>query len=52
MYARSVDPVERQVDACNAHDLDAFAACYADDIVIGDGRGTVLLAGREALWLT
>lgn len=23
---------QRQLDAYNAHDLDAFAACYADDI--------------------
>ena len=32
-----MNPVERQVDAYNAHDLDAFVACYTDDIVTSDG---------------
>ena len=27
-----VDIVQRQFDACNAHDLDAFCACFADDV--------------------
>ncbi len=27
-----VDPVQRQLDAYNAHDLDAFIANYADDV--------------------
>jgi hypothetical protein len=49
MYARCVDPVERQVDAYNAHDLDAFVGCYADNVIISDSRGAVLLAGRKAM---
>lgn len=49
MYARRVDPVERQVDAYNAHDLDAFLGCYANEVVIRDARGAVLLVGREAM---
>lgn len=28
------DVAQRQLDAYNAHDLDAFVACYADDIRI------------------
>lgn len=27
-----VDIVQRQLDAYNAHDLDAFCACFADDV--------------------
>ena len=44
-----MNPVERQVDAYNAHDLDAFVACYTDDILISDGAGAVLVAGREEM---
>lgn len=29
-----VDVVQAQDDAYNAHDVDAFAACYADDVTI------------------
>ena len=25
-------PVQRQVEAYNAHDLDSFAKCYSDDL--------------------
>jgi hypothetical protein len=38
----STDPVQvvqAQVDAFNAHDIDAFAACYADDVTITDLSG-------------
>jgi hypothetical protein len=34
------DPVERQVDAYNRKDLDAFLACYAADTVVEDAAGT------------
>jgi len=27
-----IDIVQRQLDAYNAHDLDAFCACFADDV--------------------
>src|SRR5688500_12577856 len=41
---------QRQLDAYNAHDLDAFLACYTDDVEVHDVRaGTVLLRGREAM---
>ena len=30
----AVDVVQRQLDAYNAQDLDAFCACFADDCVI------------------
>jgi hypothetical protein len=38
----STDPaqiVQAQVDAYNAHDIDAFAACYADDTTLIDLSG-------------
>ena len=43
------DAVERQVDAYNAHDLDAFVACYAEGVVIEDAAGRVLMSGRDAM---
>jgi hypothetical protein len=44
---QSVNPVEAQVKAYNAHDLDGFLACYSQDIVIRDGEGIVLVRGIE-----
>ena len=35
----SPDPVQAQVDAYNARDIDAFVAPYADDVVITDAGG-------------
>ena len=32
------DAVERQVVAYNNHDVDAFVACYAENVVIEDDR--------------
>jgi hypothetical protein len=41
---------QRQLDAYNAHDLEAFLACYTEDVEVRDVRaGTVMLQGREAL---
>ncbi|MBE1160926.1 nuclear transport factor 2 family protein [Dyella acidiphila] len=34
-----VQVVQAQVEAYNAHDIDAFAACYADDVSIVDLSG-------------
>ena len=41
------DAVERQVRANNAHDLDAFVACYAEAVVIEDAARGPLLSGRD-----
>jgi hypothetical protein len=38
-------PVQRQLDAYNAHDVEAFLASYAEDVVIRHGDGTVLMTG-------
>jgi len=41
--------IDRQVDAYNARDIDAFAACYADDLVIVDAAGAEQTRGRAQL---
>jgi hypothetical protein len=41
------DTVERQVRAYNAHDVDAFTACYAEKVVVHDADGNVLMSGRD-----
>ena len=46
---RMSDPVQRQLEAYNAKDADAFVACYAGDAVIADPSGTVLVQGAGAL---
>lgn len=43
------DPVERQLAAYNAHDVEAFLACYAPDAVVTDGYGTTLMNGAESI---
>ena len=41
---------QRQLDAYNAHDADAFAACYAPDVRVERlPGGEVVAEGREAL---
>ena len=44
-----MDPVQAQVDAYNARDIDAFVAAYAPDVVITDPSGTPMLGGHEAM---
>jgi putative hydrolase of HD superfamily len=42
--------VQRQVDAYNAHDLEAFVATYTDDVVITvASSGQVVVQGKAAL---
>ena len=43
------DAVEKQVEAFNARDLQAFVACYAPEAVIEDADGGVQMSGREAI---
>lgn len=45
----SHEPVQRQVDAYNAHDVEAFLQCYAEDAVVRHGDGRVLMAEKEAM---
>jgi len=54
-YRRSVsasDVVARQAEAYNAHDLEGFLACFAPDVVIRSGDGTVLTEGIDAMRTT
>jgi hypothetical protein len=41
--------VDRQVDAYNARDVEAFAACFAEDVVIVDAAGVDRTRGRAQL---
>jgi hypothetical protein len=43
------DPVEAQLVAYNARDVDAFMACYTEDCVVEDGDGNRLMAGHAQM---
>ena len=43
------DPVQAQLDAYNAQDVDAFCACYHDDVVMEDGHGHRRGQGQDFL---
>lgn len=45
----AVDVVQRQFDAYNAQDMDAFLATYAPDCVIADFNGAVTQNGRDEI---
>jgi uncharacterized protein (TIGR02246 family) len=45
----AVDVVQRQLDAYNAQDLEAFCATYADDCVIADLNGAVAQRGAAEI---
>ena len=44
-----MDVVDRQVEAYNARDVDAFVACYSEGVVVEDARGKVLMRGHDGL---
>src|SRR5512138_3532931 len=47
---RAARVVQRQVDAYNAQDLEAFVAMYADDVVITRGESDeTIVRGKDAL---
>ena len=41
--------VDRQLEAYNARDAEAFAACYALGVVVEGADGTVTMRGRDEL---
>src|SRR4051812_22465115 len=45
----AVDPVERQLAAYNARDLAAFIGAYAEDCVVEDATGAILMRGHQAM---
>jgi hypothetical protein len=42
-------PVEAQLEAYNAGDVERFLACYSVDMVVEDGAGTPLMQGRQGM---
>jgi hypothetical protein len=44
-----VTPVDAQVEAYNAGDVDRFLACYTENVVVEDGAGATLMQGRDAM---
>ena len=43
------DPVQEQLDAYNARDLERFLACYAPDALVEDATGRHIMRDREAM---
>lgn len=43
------DPVQTQLDAYNARDVNAFVRCYAPTIVCEDGEGKRLFVGNATM---
>ena len=44
-----MDPVQEQLEAYNARDLERFIACYTPDVVIEDGAGNLMMQGHDAM---
>ncbi len=42
-------PVDAQLAAYNAQDVNAFVACFAEDVVLEDGAGKVISTGRDVM---
>jgi uncharacterized protein (TIGR02246 family) len=45
----AIDVVQRQFDAYNAQDIEAFCATYSDDCIIAHYRGEALQSGKDAI---
>lgn len=45
----AIDPVEAQLQAYNARDLDAFLCCFTADCVVEDADGRQLMAGAAEM---
>jgi hypothetical protein len=44
-----IDVAQAQLDAYNAHDINAFCACYADDVVVRNfPTGEITVSGMAA----
>lgn len=44
-----MDPVQEQLEAYNARDLERFIACYTPDVVLEDAMGNVTQRGHEEM---
>ena len=51
MTTSRLNAVEAQLDAYNAHDVDAFLVCYTQSCIIEDGEGTRIMAGHAEMRL-
>lgn len=49
MTTNRLNAVRAQLDAYNAHDVDAFLACYTPDCVIEDGEGALIMTGHAEM---
>ena len=49
MNVEAVEIVKRQLDAYNRQDLDAFVACYANDVIVSGLNGAITETSREGL---
>ncbi|MEQ8299154.1 MAG: SgcJ/EcaC family oxidoreductase [Hyphomonas sp.] len=45
----SSDIIQRQLDAYNSQDIEAFLACYAEDALLSGLNGDVTQSGRAAI---
>ncbi len=48
MQTTTAELARAQLEAYNAHDVDAFCACYAADVRVLDADGAVTLEGESA----
>lgn len=44
-----MDPVQAQLEAYNARDLERFIECYTPDVVVEDGLGNLLMQGHATM---
>jgi hypothetical protein len=44
------DIAQRQLDAYNAQDLDAYCSYFAEDVIVADVGGAVTSTGRDAFY--
>ena len=49
MATDPVGVITAQLNAYNARDLEGFLECYLEGAIIEDGRGEVLMRGRDAM---
>lgn len=45
----AIEMAQKQLDAYNARDIEAFVACYADSVEIYNFPGQLIMQGREAM---
>lgn len=46
---KAVDIAQKQLDAYNARDIEAFVACYSDSVQVYNFPGQLIMEGRESM---